>query len=92
MARFTPSELPVLTVRPPRGTEVTRAAARALATGGRGQLGGVLDITVLPGRADGPALDRALAHAERHAAERAVTAALRDGTPRSVRLRVPVPP
>lgn len=75
----------MLTVRPPRRTEVTRAAARALATAGLGAHGGVLDITVVA--AAGTA-DRALARAERRAAAMAVTAATAAGEPREVRLRV----
>ncbi|NJQ04570.1 hypothetical protein HCN56_02970, partial [Streptomyces lonarensis] len=90
IARFTPSDLPMLTVRPPRGTDTTRAAARALATAGHGAHGGVLDIAVVPAPAPG-AGGRSLARAEQRAAALAVAAATAAGAAREVRLRVRPP-
>ncbi|MHC0433720.1 hypothetical protein ACX6XY_26645 [Streptomyces sp. O3] len=90
-ARFVPSALPPVTVRSACAQEAARAAVLALTSFGYGHLGGRLEITVrCRGPMTGPAR-RALLRAQRLAATRAVSAALRGG-PRTVRVRVCPPP
>lgn len=74
-ARFTPSELPLLTSSPHRAL-VIRAMARTLSVFGRGHLGGHAEIT-----SDGapPRGCRSVAVAESLVVARAVDSALRGG-------------
>ncbi|MDB1085988.1 hypothetical protein PJ985_00090 [Streptomyces sp. ACA25] len=83
-ARFTLSELPLVTVRPAGANGAAQAAVRALAGAGRSHLGGRLSLTSY-----GPASRSALRPAAwRRAAARAVTSALAGGSG-TVRLRLP---
>ncbi|MGW1767819.1 hypothetical protein ACWCQL_27700 [Streptomyces sp. NPDC002073] len=86
-ARFSLSELPVVTVQPERAGPACAAAARALTEAGRGYLGGRLEL-----RTDGSAprtarQAAALTATEQRAATLAVASAL-SGGPGTARLRI----
>ncbi|MCB5163544.1 hypothetical protein LG634_01600 [Streptomyces bambusae] len=82
-ARFSLSELPVLTVHPASAAPAAAAAVRTLATAGRGYLGGHLEL-----RTSAPAgRSAALTAATRRATALAVASALRGG-PGTARVRI----
>lgn len=78
-ARFSLSELPVISVHPVQAGWAGAAVARALAVAGRSQFGGRLQLRIYGGEPYTARLVRAVAAAQTRAATLAVESTLRGG-------------